>query len=215
MVTKKETKVNTREKLLDVAEQLFSEQGFDGVSVRDITDAADVRLASVNYHFETKKQLFYEVIKRRADRLNTDRRRALDAIPFDELDTEDAVKAIVSAFIDPMYLLSTQGGDGWKNYCRLIAQQTALRSSSPQTAQFFNPVALEVIKLFQSVVPGFDEQKAHYAFQYLVGAMIYIFAENERLDVLSDKKYSSHDLDSLCSDLVTFVSAGILALASF
>ena len=63
-------------------------------------------------------------------------------------------------------------------------------------------------------VPGLDKQKAHYAFRYLVGAMVYLFAGNKRLDVLSENQYSSHQLDSLCSEVVTFVSAVILKMAS-
>ena len=43
-----------RQRLLDTAEALFAERGFFGVSVRDITEAAGVRNASINYHFETK-----------------------------------------------------------------------------------------------------------------------------------------------------------------
>ncbi len=113
-----------------------------------------------------------------------------------------------------MYKRSTQGDEGWKNYCRLIAQQSALRGGSQQTAKFFNQVALELITLLKVNVPGLDDRNAHYAFQYLVGSMVYLFAENERLDILSDNEYSSHQLDSLCSELVSFVSAGILAMAS-
>ena len=212
MATQKKNDPSTRDRLLDVAEELFTEHGFDGVSVRDITEAADVRLASVNYHFKTKHNLFVEVIKRRADVLNEDRREALGAIELDTVSPREGVAAVARAFIDPMYRRSTQGDPGWKNYCRLIAQQAALRSSSEQTARSFNPVALEVIAKLQQVLPELDDRQAHYALQYLIGAMIYIFAENERLDILSDGAYSSHELESLCRDMVTFVTGGILAI---
>lgn len=212
MADNKEPKVKTRDKLLDIAESLFAEHGFDGVSVRDITDAAQVRLASVNYHFETKRKLFIEVIRRRADVLNADRRSAFEAIRFSELAPEDAVRAIVHAFIDPMYLRSTQGDAGWKNYCRLIAQQAALRQSPQATTDFFNPVALEFIGQLKSVLPALGDRQAHYAFQYMVGAMVYLFTENERLDTLSQGRYSSHELDSLCDELAGFVAAGVMAM---
>ncbi|WP_317616336.1 TetR/AcrR family transcriptional regulator [Paracoccus mutanolyticus] len=44
--------------LLDAAEALFADHGYFGVSVRDITDRAGLRLAAVNYHFESKEGLF-------------------------------------------------------------------------------------------------------------------------------------------------------------
>lgn len=212
VTARKEPKVKTRDKLLDIAESLFAEHGFDGVSVRDITDAAQVRLASVNYHFKTKQNLFVEVVRRRADVLNADRKSALEAIPLHELGAEEGVRAIVHAFIDPMYRRSTQGDEGWKNYCRLIAQQAALKQSPNITADLFNPLALELIDLLKSALPGLGDREAHYAFQYLVGAMVYLFTENERLDILSEGKYSSHELDSLCDELASFVAAGVLSM---
>ena len=212
MKTEAVQKIKTRDKLLDVAEELFSEHGFDGVSVRDITDAADVRLASVNYHFKTKNNLFTEIIARRASVLNADRKAELEAVDLENLSPEDSVKAIARAFIYPMFLRSIQGGPGWKNYCRLIAQQAALRNSPNGTSEFFNPVALELIRDLKKALPKLGNRQAHFAFQYLVGATIYLFTENERLDILSGGKYSSHDLESLCDQLVNFATGGILAL---
>ena len=45
---------DTKSRLLRVAERLFAEHGFDGVSVRQLTAAAGVNLAAVNYHFGSK-----------------------------------------------------------------------------------------------------------------------------------------------------------------
>lgn len=66
-----------RQRLLDSAERLFSEQGYHGASLRDITRLASVRLAAVNHHFGSKEQLFREVVSRRAGELNTDRLQRL------------------------------------------------------------------------------------------------------------------------------------------
>ena len=214
MTAKRQPKKKTRDKLLDVAEKMFAEHGFDAVSVRDITDGASVRLASVNYHFETKYKLFLAVVARRATVLNQDRKSALDKISFADLTPEDGVRAIAHAFIDPMYQRSTQGDEGWKSYCRLIAQQAALRHSPNITAEFFNPFALELIAQLKKILPGLEDRQAHYAFQYMIGATIYLFTENERLDSLSRGKYSAHDLDTLCDDLVKFVTGGVMGLIS-
>lgn len=46
---------STKEKILDVAEGLFAEYGFNDTSLRTITSKAGVNLASVNYHFGDKK----------------------------------------------------------------------------------------------------------------------------------------------------------------
>jgi Bacterial regulatory proteins, tetR family len=49
-----ETVVDTKTKILDAAEKLFADKGFDATSLRDITTGADVNLAAANYHFERR-----------------------------------------------------------------------------------------------------------------------------------------------------------------
>ncbi len=62
-----------KDRILDAAEQLFARHGFYGVSVRDITEAAGVDVALVNYHFGSKRELFTAVFQRRAELLNPER----------------------------------------------------------------------------------------------------------------------------------------------
>lgn len=49
---------DTRERLLEVAREVFSEEGFQGATVREICRRAEVNLAAVNYHFNSKEALF-------------------------------------------------------------------------------------------------------------------------------------------------------------
>jgi AcrR family transcriptional regulator len=67
--------VDTRERILDVAERLFMGHGYDGTSMRMITGEAAVNLAAVNYHFGSKESLMQEVFRRRLDWLNEERMR--------------------------------------------------------------------------------------------------------------------------------------------
>jgi len=53
-----------QERLLDAAEELFCEHGFEGTSVRDIAAAAGCNIASVNYYFGGKEKLYLEVWRR-------------------------------------------------------------------------------------------------------------------------------------------------------
>ena len=72
---------STREKLLDAALGVFAEHGFDNASVRDICSRAGTNVASVNYHFSSKRNLYDATI---------DRARALsnESNPWVQLDTE-------------------------------------------------------------------------------------------------------------------------------
>ena len=64
----------TRDKILDAAEALFGERTFDTVSLRDITNRANVTLALASYHFGTKDKLFADIVARRASILGEMRR---------------------------------------------------------------------------------------------------------------------------------------------
>src|SRR5213080_3056540 len=57
----------TRTRILDVAEELFMQHGFEGASMRMLTAKAGVNLAAVNYHFGSKHALIEAVFRRRLD----------------------------------------------------------------------------------------------------------------------------------------------------
>src|SRR3982750_4118509 len=61
---------DTKARMLDAAEALFMEHGFEATSLRSITAAAGVNLAAVNYHFGSKEELFQAVLTRRLDPMN-------------------------------------------------------------------------------------------------------------------------------------------------
>lgn len=95
----------TRERILGAAERLFAARGYDGTSVRDITVAADVNIASVSYYFGGKDGLYREVFERilvelreiRILRLRTD----LDDAGADA-SLERFLESFAHAFIDPL-----------------------------------------------------------------------------------------------------------------
>lgn len=55
---------STAERILLAADALFGERGFDGVSMRDIAEAAQVNKALVFYHHSSKEELFEKVLDR-------------------------------------------------------------------------------------------------------------------------------------------------------
>jgi AcrR family transcriptional regulator len=75
---------------------LFAEFGFDGVSLRRITQHAGVELALANYHFGLKTDLFFAVAQRRADELNAARAQAIEA-----LGPVATVENLINAFTRP------------------------------------------------------------------------------------------------------------------
>ena len=52
-----DAKVDTRQRILDVALDLFTEQGYDGTSLREIAEQLGVTKAAIYYHFESKEDI--------------------------------------------------------------------------------------------------------------------------------------------------------------
>jgi AcrR family transcriptional regulator len=50
--------------ILDAAERLFADRGYDGTSLRDIADAVGVKVPSLYNHFPSKAELYRAVLER-------------------------------------------------------------------------------------------------------------------------------------------------------
>ncbi|PJJ84091.1 TetR/AcrR family transcriptional regulator [Mucilaginibacter auburnensis] len=58
-------KIDKKDHILDVAERVFAEKGFDGASTRLISGEAGVNMAMLNYYFGSKEGLFLAIIERK------------------------------------------------------------------------------------------------------------------------------------------------------
>jgi len=68
------------DRLLDAAEKLFCEKGFDRTSVRDLTRAAHCNIAAVNYHFGGKDNLYIQMFHRQIRRMMDRQREVIGRI---------------------------------------------------------------------------------------------------------------------------------------
>ena len=63
--------MNTKDKILDTALQLFSAFGYDAVSIRDICGEVGIKESSLYYHFKNKQDILDSLIKKFEDKVNT------------------------------------------------------------------------------------------------------------------------------------------------
>ena len=100
-MTQKEKNDITKERLLNEAEALFAQKGYDTVSIREITAVAHCNLAAVNYHFSNKQNLYLEVFRSRwvprAKRLQEYFRKSLAA--QDSPSPTAVAKSLAEAFL--------------------------------------------------------------------------------------------------------------------
>lgn len=205
------TREDSRERLLDAAEQLFADRGFDGVPVRDITEHAGTRLAEINDQFGGKQELFEAVVRRRAAVLNAQRLARLQALPRQGSRTA-RMAALVDAFARPL-LERSQEGDGWRAYLRLMALLHASRSPVLLLiADEFLPVVQACSAELRDIFPGMEDRAVLNAYGFMVAAVMAVFSENLRLDFYSGGQLRSGDFDDNYQDMCTFVEAGLQAM---
>ena len=203
----------TRERILDAAEKLFAERGFHGVSIRDVTGAADVDVALAAYHFGNKQGLLETVVMRRAADLNDERLARLDAVLDSSGKKQPQLEDIIDAFTHPLLDRSSRGSAGWKSYFALIAEV----NNSPEfggvlMTRFFDPVVQRFIQAIRLALPDATDRDIYWAYHFLSGALTLTFAETGRIDKLSGGACKSSDLDSVHERLVPFCAAGFRAL---
>lgn len=92
-----------RERLLDTAERLFAERGITGVSLREITEVAGQRNASVvQYHFGSRSGLVAAIVERHMSVVDAARTARLDAAKAGgaDPDAHEAMQILVEPLAD-------------------------------------------------------------------------------------------------------------------
>src|SRR5918911_3680849 len=108
----------TRTRILDAAEELFMQHGFEATSMRQLTAKAGVNLAAVNYHFGSKDALIEAVFRRRLDPMNAARIAELEKLEADSVARSPSPEAIIRAFLVPSLRLIEDAKGGGRNFIR-------------------------------------------------------------------------------------------------
>ena len=204
----------TRDAILDAAEDLFSKHGFYGVTIREVAREAGVDTALVHYYFGAKRGLFDAVFIRRAAVWNSER---VDAINRYVAEAGDAMtlEGILEAFLRPPFEWSLTGGPGWKHYAALVAQTNANPTFGGETmARYFDPAIRRLIEVVRLVLPEAKDEDLYWGWHNLSGALTLTLGETGRLDLLSNGLCRSGDLETARTYMVRFAAAGFRAVCS-
>jgi AcrR family transcriptional regulator len=197
----------TREKILNAAEALFADESYDSVSLRDITLKADVTLALASYHFGSKDALFETVVARRAEvlrRLRMDRLAAL---------VDPDVRAVLDAFIAPMFEMAGGGDPGWRAYMRVLARLGERERWLDLLDRHFDATARAFLEAIHRALPAADRGELARAFLFVLESMLRAVSQHGRLDRLTHGAASARDLKRAYPTVLTFAAAGVEAVA--
>lgn len=200
---------NTPEAILDAAEALFARDGLNGVTMRQVARAAAVDPALLHYYFDTKRGLFDAAFLRRAQVLNEERIASLEAYERAS-GGQMTVEGCIVAFFAPMMQLWANGGEGWKNYFRLVAVVNNTPDWGGETMnRYFNPAIQRLIDTLSKVLPDARREDLYWAWSFMSGALTLAFADTGRIDRLSGGLCQSSDVAAIRLRLAPFLAAGV------
>jgi AcrR family transcriptional regulator len=203
--------IETRTRLLDSAEQLFAERGIDATSLRAITTAAGANLASVNYHFGSKDELFREVVSRRIGPVNAERLHLLAEAEQAAAEQSPALEAVLNAFLAPALHLQSQREYSGKHIMCLMGRLYSEPRAEELKIMFFaefKEVFERFIPALQRSLPDVPKADILWRFFFMVGSMAHLMSASDVLSHASGGLCDSNDTEASLKRLIDFSAAG-------
>ncbi|WP_291615987.1 TetR/AcrR family transcriptional regulator [Bradyrhizobium sp.] len=205
-------KPNMREAILAAAEELFSTNGFNAVSVRDIAQAAGANPGSVTYHFKTKDGLLLEIYQRHCVPMNLRRSELLEAAKRVR-DLKDRLEAIVRAYVLPAFSSGSDLAGGGARFTRLRAIMSAEGNDVTRRiiAQTFDDTSHAFIDAIHESLPHVPRTEIVWRSHFLLGALYYTLVTPERVSRLSRGEADGADAGEAIEQLVQSTVASLQA----
>jgi AcrR family transcriptional regulator len=199
---------SARVRILNTAETVFAEVGFDAASLRQIAVAADVPVALVSYHYDGKLGLYREVFRARYPRVVEQRKAGL-ALAAMEPDLDRRLEMLLRAVLAPM--LTLRGADATSDIGVLLARE-ASDPKAPERgiiAEIFDGLAQATIAALRDCLPLRSETEIGWAYQMIIGTMIYVMADSGRAAALSGGAADPKDIDTTLKIIVALLLNGV------
>jgi AcrR family transcriptional regulator len=197
--------VSTKDRILGAAEALFARRGFDGASLRQLTTAAGVNLAAVNYHFGSKEKLVEQVFRRRLDALNA---RRLEALAKVEGRADTTLEDVLAAYIRPALELSHD--DNGALFMRVLAR--AFAEHDDRLRQFLSENYGHVMRQFTAefarLLPQLGKRELYWRIDLVTGALTHAMSGFGMIQRPKDVSERAQRVQT-AQHLISFAVAGL------
>ncbi|HBK7542022.1 TPA: TetR family transcriptional regulator [Vibrio cholerae] len=201
---------STKEKILDVAEGLFAEYGFNDTSLRTITSKAGVNLASVNYHFGDKKTLVRAVLNRYLEAFMPEMKQSLERL--NERDDYDMAE-VFEALRAPLRSLSELRPNGTSRFMLLIGR--GYTDVQGHLRWFITNRYNDVLTFTDSVLkanPNLTRETLFWRLHFTLGTCVFTMASSQALAEIAENDFGSKvDPKSVVDQLIPYLAAGVAA----
>ncbi|ATQ43362.1 TetR/AcrR family transcriptional regulator [Caulobacter mirabilis] len=199
------------ESILDHAEALFAESGFNGVTINDVARSASVDTGLIRYYFGDKSNLFEAVVDRRSGVANEARLKALNEYRR-TAGASFSLEGVIRAFTAPAFDLMLND-EGYRNYGMIIGYVNATHADLRRLmSKNFDHVSEVLIEDMKRLLPDANLEDLYWGYHFLTGAFTFSLAQTGRIDSLSGDMCKSEDLQAISERLPITLAAGIRAM---
>lgn len=207
-------KNSTKERILDAAEELFSEKGFAETSMRDITSLANVNLASINYHFGSKDELINAVFVRTIEPLAMALNENLLKLQEEHYTAEDSLEISLRALVKSGLERSRELKGGGGIFMRLLSRAYSDPEAKARNylVKRYSTALLGYVELLSKILKNISPQELYWRAYFMLGSLMFIMSAEGTLKNIAQRDYQFHSADDAVVEyLVKFLAAGFRA----
>lgn len=177
----------SKRRLLDAAGRLFAEHGFDRISIRDVSTAAEANVAAVNYHFGSRQNLMELVVTQHILPVLDERSARFEALEKRPAAKAAPVEEVLDAFARPVLGAIRKSEFPENLCCRMMARIFSLLPEElpSAVAAQIKPLQDRFVRLLGRSLPGLGHDELQWRAQFAVGGMVQMLADPEALQRLS------------------------------
>ena len=201
----------SKRRLMDAAEQLFAEKGFEAVSIRDITGLAKTNIAAVNYHFGNRESLLEMVMMRYMLPVTEERLARLEALERKWPGKIVPLEEIIDALVRPLIGQMRKSELSERLFYKLIGRIFAMQGDGlpPRIDDLLRQVAERFSKAFARALPTVPSEELAWRFHFLVGGMIHLLTHQEVLHRLSGGASGTPTMEATLNRFIRFAASGL------
>ena len=204
---------DTRQRVLQTAMREFALHGFDAPSIRDLTIAAGVNQAAINYHFGSKDGLIRTIFEELAAPLIGERLKGLDELERQADGQPLELEQIIRIMIEPVVRRAKGGEDGQRDLAKLLLIASTLGSKpvEHQVETMHDELALRFVAAISKAAPHLSRVEVMWRYKFSLGSLLYTLSDhmqNHRLRRLSQGECDTENPEDILDNLVPFIVAG-------
>ncbi len=207
----------TRTRILDAAEAVFSECGFDGASIRAIVQLAGVNLATIYYYFRSKEELLEAVFHRRLAPIKEAQLGLLQQAKEQYVNKAIPVEVILQALLKPpLQVVMAKNEDEQLKVRKLLGRVISEPSEWLQQMLIlqYKEVRENFVKAFQSSLSHLPLTDLMWRLEFVWGGLAMILCNPTRILRVTNGLCDPRDTKAVLDQMTAFFAAGLKAPAA-